>query len=58
MWAPLLHYTLARRLETDVIERLKLLERIPNLIHNRSLPVALGYAILATRERIREEVRS
>lgn len=58
MWAPLLHYTLARRLETEVVEQLNLLERIPNLIRNRSLPVALGYAILATRERIREEVRS
>jgi len=58
MWAPLLHYTLARRLETKVIEQLNLLERIPDFIRNRSLPVALGYAILATRERIREGVRS
>jgi CRISPR-associated protein Csm1 len=58
MWAPLLHYTLARRLEIEVIEQLELLKRIPDFICNRSLPVALGYAILATRERIREEVRS
>ena len=58
MWAPLLHYTLARRLKPEVIEQLKLLERIPDFIRNRSLPIALGYAILATRERIREEVRS
>ena len=49
MWAPLLHYTLARRLEAEVIERLKLLERIPKFIQSRSLPIALGYAILATR---------
>lgn len=51
MWAPLLHYTLARRLEIEVIEQLELLKRIPDFICNRSLPVALGYAILATRER-------
>ncbi len=58
MWAPLLHYTLARRLEAEVIERLNLLKCIPDFIRNRSLPVALGYAILATRERVRDEVRA
>jgi len=49
MWAPLLHYTLARRLKPEVIKQLELLKRIPDFIRNRSLTVALGYAILATR---------
>jgi CRISPR-associated protein Csm1 len=56
LWAPLLHYMVARRLEEETIERLKLLERIPQLISERALPIALGYAILATRERARVAV--
>jgi len=58
LWVPLLHYMVARRLEEETIERLQILDRIPKLFCSRALPVALGYAILATRERLREEVRT
>jgi len=51
MWVPLLHYAIARRLKKEIVEQLRLLERIPNLINKKALPIALGYAILATRER-------
>ncbi len=51
MWVPLLHYAIARRLKKEIVEQLQLLERIPNLINKKALPIALGYAILATRER-------
>ena len=56
LWAPLLHYMVARRLKEETVERLKLLELIPQLISQRALPIALGYAILATRERARVAV--
>ena len=51
MWVPLLHYAIARRLKKEIVEQLRLLERIPNLINKKALLIALGYAILATRER-------
>lgn len=50
MWATLLHYTLAKRLERTVE-----VVGVDKAIEHRSLPIALGYAILATRERMREE---
>ncbi|MFN3422729.1 MAG: Cas10/Cmr2 second palm domain-containing protein, partial [Armatimonadota bacterium] len=53
LWAPLFHYMVARRVKKETVERLKLLERIPKLICERAMPIALGYAILATRERKR-----
>ncbi len=58
MWVPLLHYTVARRLEPETVERLNLLKRVPALISERALPIALGYAILATRERAGAEMPS
>lgn len=50
MWAPLLHYMVARRLEEETVEDLQLLHQVPQLLGEKALPIALGYAILATRE--------
>jgi len=51
LWVPLFHYMVARRLEMETVERLELLEIVPELVRERALPIAIGYAILATRER-------
>jgi len=56
MWLPLFHYMVARRLEMTTVEELRLLEQVPSLACKHALPIALGYAILATRERATVQV--